>query len=184
MSETTVKKDPSTPTLVVVLFLICLVTALLLGLTNEVTAPFIQENNWKTTQEAMNAVLPADEYADVTSQYTGGDATVEAVYQAGDAGYVVQVSPPTSFSGNLTIMVGVDSGYACTGISITSTGETSGLGSNASKPDFQAQFVGKTGEVKVTKDGGDIDALTGATITSRGVCEAVTSAIAAAASMG
>ena len=42
----------------------------------------------------------------------------------------------------------------------------------------------KTGEVKVTKDGGDIDALTGATITSRGVCEAVTSAIAAAASMG
>ena len=60
----------------------------------------------------------------------------------------------------------------------------SGLGSNASKPDFQAQFVGKTGEVKVTKDGGDIDALTGATITSRGVCEAVTSAIAAAASMG
>jgi len=92
--------------------------------------------------------------------------------------------PATSFSGNLTIMVGVDNTGACSGISITSTGETSGLGSNASKPDFQAQFVGKTGEVKVTKDGGDIDALTGATITSRGVCEAVTSAIAAAASMG
>ena len=44
--------------------------------------------------------------------------------------------------------------------------------------------MGKTGEVKVTKDGGDIDALTGRTITSRGVCEAVPSAIAAAASMG
>lgn len=104
---------------------------------------------------------------------------VQAVYKAGDAGYVVEVKPATSFSGNLTIMVGVDNTGACSGISITSTGETSGLGSNASKPDFQAQFVGKTGEVKVTKDGGDIDALTGATITSRGVCEAVTSAIAA-----
>ena len=109
---------------------------------------------------------------------------MEAVYQAGDAGYVVQVSPPTSFSGNLTIMVGVDSSYACTGISVTSTGETSGLGSNASRPSFADQFIGKTGTVAVTKDGGDINAITGATITSRGVCEAVNSAIAVAESMG
>ena len=167
-------------TLVIVLFAICAATALLLGLTNYVTAPFIAANNEKTTQEAMAAVLPADSYDEV--EYTG-DA-MQAVYKAGDAGYVVEVKPATSFSSNLTIMVGVDNTGACSGISITSTGETSGLGSNASKPDFQAQFVGKTGEVKVTKDGGDIDALTGATITSRGVCEAVTSAIAAAASMG
>ena len=171
MSETaTKKKEPGMATLVIVLFAICAATALLLGLTNYVTAPFIA------------AVLPADSYDEV--EYTGGDAMVQAVYKAGDAGYVVEVKPATSFSGNLTIMVGVDNTGACSGISITSTGETSGLGSNASKPDFQAQFVGKTGEVKVTKDGGDIDALTGATITSRGVCEAVTSAIAAAASMG
>ena len=161
MSETaTKKKEPGMATLVIVLFAICAATALLLGLTNYVTAPFIAANNEKTTQEAMAAVLPANSYDEV------------------------EVKPATSFSGNLTIMVGVDNTGACSGISITSTGETSGLGSNASKPDFQAQFVGKTGEVKVTKDGGDIDALTGATITSRGVCEAVTSAIAAAASMG
>ena len=177
MSETaTKKKEPGMATLVIVLFAICAATALLLGLTNYVTAPFI------AAQEAMAAVLPADSYDEV--EYTGGDAMVQAVYKAGDAGYVVEVKPATSFSGNLIIMVGVDNTGACSGISITSTGETSGLGSNASKPDFQAQFVGKTGEVKVTKDGGDIDALTGATITSRGVCEAVTSAIAAAASMG
>ena len=120
----------------------------------------------------------------MTDQYTGGDSTVDAVYSAGDAGWVVQVTPSTSFSGNLTIMVGVDAGGACSGISIVSTAETSGLGSNASKPDWQSQFIGKTGTVAVEKDGGDIDALTGATITSRGVCEAVTSAMAAAASMG
>ncbi len=185
MSEAvTKKKEAGMATLVIVLFAICAVTALLLGLTNEVTKPYIAANNEKTTQEAMAAVLPADSYEKVTDQYTGGDATVEDVYSAGDAGYVVQVKPATSFSGNLTIMVGVDATGACSGVSIVKTGETSGLGSNASKEDFRAQFVGATGEVHVTKDGGTIDALTGATITSRGVCEAVSSAIAAAASMG
>lgn len=184
MSETSVKKEPGMATLVIVLFAICAVTALLLGLTNMVTAPYIAANNEKTTQEAMAKVLPADSYTEITDQYAGGDATVLNIYDAGEAGYVVQVKPATSFSGNLTVMVGVDPSGACTGISITSSGETSGLGSNASKPAFADQFIGKTGEVKVTKDGGDINAITGATITSRGVSEAVTSAIAAAASMG
>ena len=185
MSETaTKKKEVGMATLVIVLFAICAVTALLLGLTNEVTKPYIAANNEAKTQAAMAEVLPADEYTLVTDQYTGGDTMVQNVYKAGDAGYVVEVKPATSFSGNFTLMVGVDATGACSGVSITSTGETSGLGSNASKEDFRAQFVGATGEVKVTKDGGTIDALTGATITSRGVCEAVSSAIAAAASMG
>ena len=123
MSETaTKKKEPGMATLVIVLFAICAATALLLGLTNYVTAPFIAANNEKTTQEAMAAVLPADSYDEV--EYTGGDAMVQAVYKAGDAGYVVEVKPATSFSGNLTIMVGVDNTGACSGISITSTGET------------------------------------------------------------
>ena len=183
MTET--KKEPGTATLVVVLFLICLVTSLLLGLTNEVTAPFIAANDAKTITNAMQEVLPYDgEYTEVTDQYTGGDTTVDTVYQAGDAGYVVQVSPATSFAGGLTIMVGVDANNACTGISVVATAETSGLGSNASRPTFADQFIGQTGTVQVTKDGGTINAITGATITSRGVCEAVTSAIAVAESMG
>ena len=185
MSEVlTQKKEPSSATLVIVLTTISLVTALLLGLVNMVTAPQIELNSEKKNAEAMQAVLPTEDGVYTEVDYTGDDATVQAVYQAGDTGYVVQVKPATSFSGTFSVMVGVSSDGTCTGISIVETGETSGLGSNASKPDFQAQFVGKTGEVKVTKDGGDIDALTGATITSRGVCEAVTSAIAAAASMG
>ena len=185
MSETvTKKKEAGMATLVIVLFAICAVTALLLGLTNEVTKPYITANNEAKTQAAMAEVLPADSYEKVTDQYTGGDSMVLNVYKAGDAGYVVEVKPATSFSGNLTIMVGVDANMACTGISITSTGETSGLGSNASRPSFADQFIGKTGTVAVTKDGGDINAITGATITSRGVCEAVNSAIAVAESMG
>ena len=86
MSETaTKKKEPGMATLVIVLFAICAATALLLGLTNYVTAPFIAANNEKTTQEAMAAVLPANSYDEV--EYTGGDAMVQAVYKAGDAGY-------------------------------------------------------------------------------------------------
>lgn len=184
MGETAVKKkEPGMASLVIVLCVISLVVALLLGLTNMITEPFILENNAKKIQAAMTEVLPADEYVDMTDSYTGGDATVDSVYSAGDAGWVVQVTPATSFSGNLSVMVGVDSTGACSGISIVSTGETSGLGSNASKPSWQAQFVGKTGKVAVTKDGGEINAITGATITSRGVSEAVTSALAVAASM-
>lgn len=102
----------------------------------------------------------------------------------GDAGWVVQVTPATSFSGTLSVMVGVDMEGKCTGVSIVATGETSGLGSNASKPAFKDQFIGKSGTLAVSKDGGEIDAITGATITSRGVTESVNSALAAAASMG
>ena len=133
MTETK-KKEPGMARLVIVLFAISAVTALALGLVNMVTAPAIAANEEKTRNEAMAEVLPADSYEQVS--YTGGDATVEAVYQAGDAGYVVQVSPATSFNGGLTIMVGVDAQGACSGISIVSTSETSGLGANASRPAF------------------------------------------------
>ena len=71
-----------------------------------------------------------------------------------------------------------------TGIAIISHSETSGLGANASKPAFKDQFAGLSGTIAVTKDGGTIDSITGATITSRAVCNGVNSAVAAAASMG
>lgn len=177
-------KEPGMGMLVAVLTSISLITALLLGLVNMVTAPQIKINTEKKTAEAMQAVLPAESYEDVTADYTGGDASILAISKAGEEGYVVQVKPATSFSGTLSVMVGVAGDGTCTGISIVETGETSGLGSNAGKPDWQAQFVGKSGTVSVSKDGGDIEALTGATITSRGVCESVTSALAAAASLG
>lgn len=110
------------------------------------------------------------------------DPLVSKVYQAGDAGYVVQVAP-SGFGGVLDVMVGVNTDGTCSGVSIISHSETSGLGANATKEDFRSQFEGKS-NVAVTKDGGDIAALTGATITSRAVCDGVNAAIAAAASVG
>ncbi len=182
MSDTVVvkKKETGPVQLVVTLFLISAICAVLLGLVNNITAGPIAAANEAATNAAMQAVLPADSYEQV--EYTGGNALVTAVYKAGDAGYVVQVAP-SGFGGNLDVMVGVGADGTCTGVSIISHAETSGLGANATKEDFRAQFVGKA-NVAVTKDGGDIAALTGATITSRAVCDGVNAAIEAAASVG
>ena len=175
-AEAKKRQEPGMLQLVLVLLIISAVVALLLGVVNYVTAPAIAANEKAKNEAAMAAVLPADSYTPV--DYSGGDTTIEAVYQAGDAGYVFQVSPSGSFSGTLTIMVGVS------GEEIVKTAETSGLGANAGKPAFREQFVGASGSVSVSKDGGAIDALTGATITSRAVCAGVNSALDAAASLG
>lgn len=183
MSDVNVKaKEPGMVTLVAVLFAISAGVALLLGVINMVTAPVIAANEQVKNETAMAAVLPADSYDELT--YTGADTTINAIYQAGSEGYVVQVSPAGSFSGTLTIMVGVDNAGTVTGVEVVTHAETSGLGANATKADFRDQFVGESGTVSVTKDGGTIEALTGATITSRAVSNGVNSAMAAAESMG
>lgn len=183
MSEDTTKKEPGMAQLVLVLFAISAITALLLGLVNMVTAPVIAANEEAKKNAAMAAVLPYDgEY--VPMEYNGTDTTVGGIYQAGDSGYVVEVAPIGSFSGTFTVMVGVDANLACTGVEVVKTAETSGLGSLVTKPVFKDQFTGVTGAVAVTKDGGTINSVTGATITSRCMANGVTSAIAAAAEMG
>ena len=60
MSETAVKKEPGMATLVLVLFAISAIVALLLGVTNMITKPYIDANAEKTKQAAMAEVLPAD----------------------------------------------------------------------------------------------------------------------------
>ena len=167
--------------LTVTLLVICVVCSLCLGLVNAVTAGPIAEAERAKTEAAMAEVLPADSYEEIP--YLTDGTIVTKVYQAGDQGYVVQVSP-SGFGGVIDMMVGVDLNGTCTGVSIISMSETAGLGANASKEEFRAQFVGQTGSVAVTKDGGTIDALTGATITSRAVSDGVTAALEAAASLG
>ncbi|WP_294511735.1 RnfABCDGE type electron transport complex subunit G [uncultured Intestinimonas sp.] len=182
MSDSVVmkKKEAGPVQLIVTLFAISAICAVLLGLVNNITMGPIEVATQAKTQAAMEAVLPADSYTEVA--YTGGDPLVTKVYQAGDAGYVVQVAP-SGFGGVLDIMVGVNTDGTCSGVSIISHSETSGLGANATKEDFRSQFVGKS-NVAVTKDGGEIAALTGATITSRAVCSGVNAAIAAVGTLG
>lgn len=189
-----VKNESSMASLVIVLAVICLVSAAVLGLVNSVTLAPIAANTEKTVQESLRAVMPIDgDYEDVTDSYTGGDVTVEvtgitvpvtAVYKAGDVGYVVETNSPNGFGGALDMMAGIDNEGKVTGIAIISHAETSGLGSKSTDPKWQAQFVGLEGVVSVTKDGGQIEAITGSTITSRAVCDGVNAARAVVESLG
>lgn len=166
--------------LALTLLVISAVVACLLGFTNYITADKIAEINAQKTAASMEEVLPADSY--IAVEYTGTEANVAAVYQAGDAGYVIEVTP-SGFGGAIDMVVGVANDGTVTGVSIVSMSETSGLGANASKDAFRSQYVGLSGELAVSKDGGEIDALTGATITSRAVTDGVNTALRVAAEL-
>lgn len=166
------------------LLIVAAVAALILGFVNLGTAGRIAAIAEETMNKAMQAVLPAASYADTGFE---NDGEIEAVYAAEGGGWVVQVTESGS-QGLITMMVGVSADYTCSGISVTESSETAGLGAIAGQQSekgeaFRAQFVGQSGTVAVTKDGGAIDAISGATITSKAVCRGVTAAIAACQSL-
>ena len=161
---------------VVTLLLFAAVVAALLGLVNQVTAGPIAEHQTAKTQSAMKSVLPASGYSQVIYE---GDPLVKAVYKAEDQGWVIEVTP-SGFGGLIDMLVGVDPSGSVTGVSIVSMSETSGLGANAARESFRSQYAGKSGSVKLRKQGGEIDALTGATVTSTAVTNGVNAALAAA----
>ena len=174
--------------LTLILFLISAIVAGVLGVVNEVTKDRIEEQKQIKTAKAYAAVLPSEGYEELEldlSAYSNIDSISKAT---GGEGYVVK----TSFSGaqgNITMVVGVDNDYKCTGISIISHAETYGLGANAASTSdvgvtWRAQFVGQDKNMAITKAGGTIDALTGSTITSRSVAEAAANAISVVESLG
>lgn len=84
------------------------------------------------------------------------------------------------YGGDITVMTGVDSDGAVTGIEFLTISETAGLGMNAQKDSFKQQFRGHAGKIGVSKNSpseNEIQALTGATITSRAVTSAVNEAL-------
>lgn len=171
--------------LAIVLFAVSAMVALLLGLVNMVTEERIAAIEKEKQDLAMQEVLPSSSYDELS--YTGENANILGVFKAGDKGYVVKVVESGS-QGNVEMIVGMDTNFAVTGVSIVKHSETSGLGAVAASTGadgqaFRAQFVGLT-SAAVTKDGGSIQAITGATITSRAVCRGVNDAIAAAKTVG
>ena len=181
-----VKKSESMARLVLVLFSVTAVVALLLGLVDYITRDRIAANIKAKTDAAMSAVLEAESYTALAG-FSDDSGLIDSIYAAADAsgnaiGYVSEVSP-SGFSGAISMVVGVDLEGAVTGISIVDMSETSGLGANASRSDFREQFIGKSGAVAVDKDGGEIAALTGATVTSRAVTTGVNAVLAAVAGL-
>ena len=168
------------------LLLICAVTAGLLAGVNSITAPIIDELNAAKTQEAISAVLPGGFDTEI-ADYADASGIVSKVYQ-GANGYAVEVGPG-GFDNTITMMVGIDNEGKVLGISVVNHTETAGLGAvaDADTPKgiaFREQFVGTSGSVSVTKDGGTLDAITGATITSRAICVGVNAALDCVAGLG
>ena len=167
------------------LLLITAIVAACLAGVNAVTKRIIEELNAKA-QEAIMAVLPGGFDTEITD-YTDETGIVSKVYK-GENGYAVEVGPG-GFDNTITMMVGIDNEGNVLGISVVSHTETAGLGAVAAAGTpagiaFREQFVGIGESVSVTKDGGTIDAITGATITSRAICVGVNAALDCVAGLG
>jgi len=163
---------------------IALVAGAALASVNELTKDTIQQLKEKSEQDAIAKVLG------------GGDVMVQQidtviydncnfiVMNAGEKGVAIKAVDPqnASFGGGLTIMVGIDPNGVVLGYSILETHETPGLGAKASEWFQKGQkgdIIGRNlteKELTVSKDGGDVDAITASTITSRAFLRAVNAA--------
>ena len=172
------------------LFLICVVVTALLALTNAVTAPKIDALAVETQEASKKQVLSsADSFSEekqvekdgVSYTYYDGLASDGSV-----VGYVF-VTSAKGYGGDISVMVGVLGDGTVAGVNILSINETAGLGMNAKNQSFLDQFLGKSGEIGVAKNNPsdtEIQALTGATITSRAMATAVNTALSLYAEIG
>lgn len=80
------------------------------------------------------------------------------------------------YGGEMKIIVGLDNNGAITGAKVLESAETPNLGTKVEASDYISQYVGKTGNVAISKDGGDIEAVAGATISSRGFTAGINTA--------
>ncbi len=164
--------------LALILLAITGAVALVLAGVNAITEERIAAIREEKTQKAIAKVLEGEPENMTLSGDTG---IVRSAYKS-QFGYAVEVAP-NGFDGEILMMVGVDLEGRVTGISIISQTETAGLGAEAAADNakgnaFRDQFVGLgVGEVALQKDGGTLDALTGATISSRAVAEGVKAAL-------
>ena len=176
-----------------ILTIITVVAGLCLGLVYEITKKPIADSQEKAKKEAWQAVFPGadlsefkhidvdQDIADQVISDLGVNATIDEVCTVGEEGYVVTATDGDGYGGDIQITVGIQKDGTISGISFLSISETAGLGMNAQKPAFYEQYVGKqTDKFYVSKDGGEgepIDAISGATFTSRAVTGAVNAAL-------
>ena len=165
------------------------ISVALLAWVNELTKEPIAAANAKTLSDAVKAVVPGfdnDPIAEKKMQDVNG---VEyAVYPATNGGEYIGAAVEAEamgFGGNLKVLVGFDAQGNIIDYSLLSHAETPGLGSKATdwfKKGNKGDITGKnpgTAPLTVSKDGGEVDAITASTITSRAFLNAVNTAYAA-----
>lgn len=175
------------------LMLITLIAGLLLGVVYEITKEPIAAEQQRAKEEAYKAVFAdADSFEDVKLDVAkvekdlsdnGYDATIDEAMKVFDksgnvTGYVLTVTDHEGYGGDIQFAMGVKSDGTMNGISFLSIAETAGLGMKAAEEDFMNQFAGKkVDSFHYTKNGatvdGEIDAISGATITTNAVVNGV-----------
>ena len=159
--------------------LICAVAAMALAQVDSFTREPICQAEARAQREAVEAVLPA--FAKLAGDTLRVGLDDQAIYFTGrdSTGVVGTAFTATSglgYSGEIEIMIGLDDVGTVNGVRILRHAETPGLGANYAAPDvLDAFYKGKrsTDRWQVTKDGGQIDAITGATVTGRAICDAI-----------
>jgi len=180
------KRESSFINMVVTLVLVTGIAATALGFVYDFTKGPIEAAKAKAQTEAIKEVLPEFEELGESKLVTlteGADAVeIFPAYNGGEVvGTAVKTYTKNGFSGFISIMAGFDNDGNITGYSILEHAETPGLGSkmdkwfnNEEKP--KQNIIGKNPEstnFTVSKDGGDIDAITASTITSRAFLDAI-----------
>lgn len=184
------------------LFVITLVAGVSLAFVNEVTKEPIAKAQDKARLEAYEVVYPNAEFKvmdnsdeilkasskslekENLSQCSVDDVLAVTNKNGNLIGYVFSATSPSGYGGDIKVAVGVSNKTnKITGFTVLSHSETAGLGAKATEDEFKSQFIGKSANgINYTKNGAlndtEIDALSGATITSNAVCEAVDSALA------
>ncbi|MFO8061617.1 MAG: RnfABCDGE type electron transport complex subunit G [bacterium] len=168
---------------VIKLVVICMVAASVLAVVYSVTKEPIEKAKAEEKIRAVRAVISGyeDGMTMRTDTVTDNDNNEFIIYTVIDnndnvIGRAVASYSEEGYGGTINIMIGIDRDYRVTGIYALSHKETPGLGSKMDTEEFKGQFTGISDtdtDISVRKDGGDIDAITSATITSRAVCEAV-----------
>ena len=153
------------------LLIICAVAGVALAVTNYYTSRKIQKEKAAARDSSLSEVLPAaTDFRVIDSSdsvFEGFDGRNNSV------GYVLSVST-NGYSSQIQALVGIDKKYAVTGVKILSQQETPGLGSKISEKSFLEQFKGKVfDKLLLKKDGGAIDGITSATISSRAITNAI-----------
>lgn len=175
---------------------IALVVAALLGLVNHVTKDRIAELNFAATKAALAAVTPeGSEYEalDLTDEAVAAakaqGGTLNELYRVSTGGYACKVSASGS-QGTIVMIVGVDAEGKISGISIVENAETAGIGSkvmdnmpNAAGTPVLDQFKGMSGAGSLVV-GQNVSAITGATVSTKGVTMGANAALAAVAALG
>ena len=187
------KKLPSTlPNMILSLGIICLIIAGILALVNVATKDTIAQAETKAKVEAIKEIVPAfdnnpyEEQDTVALESEPRPLIVYPAMQGGQpVGYAIETYTDAGFAGHIDIMVGFDMQSQIVGFKVLKHGETPGLGAKIQEwftspapnadliRDVRGLDMSQASPLKVSKDGGKVDAITAATISSRAFIDAL-----------